>query len=121
MSVSEPEKEKTKIQQKYDILVDRLKEENPKVEKEVRAFFREIEKTWKKISPFIGEEEAYAKLMLRLAEDFEIRGAPLSFILFYVLFKKISEKLDRELKWFKDNKEIIEMMVKEYVESSKFK
>lgn len=50
-----------KSKKKYDALSDRIHEENPEIGKELTAFFEEIEEMWKKISPFIGEEEAYGK------------------------------------------------------------
>ena len=125
MSQSEPANEK-KVAKKHKILKERLVEENPKIEKELVNFFKEIERTWKKVSPFIGEEDAYGTWGFRLSEDIEIKGFPFSFIVWFVLLKKTSEKLDKELKslkrklnkelkWFKDNREFLEMMVKEYI------
>ena len=110
-------KERSKLDKKYSILTDRLRKESPEIKDERDAFFLEIEKMWKEISPFVGEEEAYAKLSLRLNEDFEIRAYPLDYILWFVLFKRLDDKLDRELKWFKDNREILEIMVKEYLKA----
>ena len=100
--------------------------ENPKIRKELVSFFREIENTWKKLSPFIGEEDAYGKWSFELSDNIQIKGFPFSFIVWFVLLKKTSEKLDRELKtlkrkldkelkWFKDNREFLDLMVKEYI------
>lgn len=115
-----------KISKKHKILGERLKEENPKIEKEMRNFFKEIEKTWNKISPFIGEEDAYGTWGFSLSDDITIKGFPFSFIVWFVLLKKVSEKLDKELKslkrklnkelkWFKENREFLDLMVKEYI------
>ena len=111
---------------KYSILRDRLEEENPKIRKESRAFLKEVEKTWTRISPFVGEEEAYGRLGLSLSDEQKIKGVALDYILWFVLFKKISEKsdrefksfkkkIDKELKWFKENREFLQMMLKEYL------
>ena len=130
MSLRKPRKRLGK--KKFRILKDRLEEENRKFRKESKDFFKEVEKMWMKISPFIGEEEAYGESSLRIADDQKIRISALSFILWFVLFKKVSEKfdgefrsfkrkLDKELKWFKDNREILEMMVKEYLKAQEFR
>jgi len=111
---------------KFRILKDRLKEENPKSRKEAKEFLKEVEKTWMKISPFVGEEEAYGELGIRISEKQEIRAKALDFILWFVLFKRLSEKFDRELKsfkkklnkelkWLKDNREFLDLMVKGYI------
>ena len=120
MSESKHE-QKGQTGKKYKILSERLKEEDPEIMKERDDFLNEIEKTWRKISPFIGEERAYGLMSLTLTDDIELRGMPLDFILWFVLFKKISEKLDKELKWFKDNRETLEMIVKEYLERQRFR
>jgi len=114
-------KKLSKLEKKYAILTNRLKEENPEIHKEFNDFLDEIGETWKRISPFVGEEQAYAKLDLVLNDDYEIRGLPLDFILWFVLFKRMFGKLDKELEWFKKNKEILEMMVKEYSEAQKLR
>ena len=69
----------------------------------------------------MGEEKAYAKLGLALDEKFSMKGYPFDFILWFALFKMLNEKRDRELKWLKDNREILEMMVKEYLEGQKLR
>lgn len=124
--MSESEIGKKIRKKKYRILKDRLKEENPKIRKESTAFLKEVEKTWTRISPFVGEEEAYGRLGLSISDDQKIKAFALDFILWFVFFKKLSEKFDselkslkrklnKELKWFKDNREFLEMMVKEYI------
>lgn len=45
---------------------------------------------------------------LCLSDNMKIRGAGFDFILWFVLFKRLYEKLNRELKWFKENREILE-------------
>lgn len=114
-------KKGSKLDKKYDLLKDRLNEENPEISEEVSDFLREMERIWKKISPFVGEELAYGKLGINLDGDYKITAFPFDYILWFVLFKRVFGKFEKELEWFKENREILEKMVREYSEAQKLR
>ena len=114
-------KKVSKRKMKHKILVDRLKEENPEIRKEMIDFSNEVAETWKRISPYVGEEDAYGVSSLAIDDEHVVIATPFDIIYLFVLFKRVFDKLDRELKWFKKNKEILEMMVKEYLNAEKLR
>ena len=120
MSTSEAEKKRKKAirVKKYNLLYERLKKENPNAYKEYTKLIGEIGEKWEKICPFIGEEEAYGKCTLSIDSDLGVKGLALDAILWFTVFKRISkmisDELNRELKWLRRNRRILEMIVKEY-------
>ena len=121
MSESEAKKRRKAIRKRYDVLWDRLSAENPEIREEVNEFMLEIQEVWKKVSPFIGEERVYGRMDLTLNDDYKTKGFALDFIVWFVLFRRIFEKLDKELEWLEKNREILKMMVKEYLEAQRFR
>lgn len=119
MAKPEAEKEAEKVRaivhKKLQTLKSRLIEEFPNDYKEAANFFGEVQRLWVKLSPFVGEEEAYGVSSMFIGNDQQIRNQPLDFILWTALFRMMSDKFDQELKWFRDNRQILEMMVKEYL------
>ena len=121
MVIFEAGRQRKIIDKKYKVLFDRMKQESPEIRKELNDFFKEIEKAWVKISPFVGEEAAYGKSDWGIDDAQKINGMAFDFILWFVVLKRISDKLDKELKWFRENRETLEMIVKEYLEAQRFR
>jgi hypothetical protein len=121
MSKPKTENRKKILEKKYYSLRKRLEKEDPKIMKQVDTFFGELREMWIKISPFVGEEEGWGRSQIYINPEQEMKGLPLDFILWFNLFKMISAKFDEEFKWFRENRKILEMMMKEYLEAQKFR
>jgi len=115
MATPEAKKRKKAIKKKYDAIHARLKEEDSETYRQMIEFTDKVKQLWVKVSPFIGEEEVYGESGISINDDYKLKGMPIDFVWWFVLFKMISDKFDEELKWFRENREIIQMMVKEYL------
>lgn len=121
MAKSEAEERKQAVKKKWEALRGRLKKEYPTIYEETKKFFNIIEDSWVKMSPFVGEEEAYGESGIRIASDQKIKFQAIDMIFWVEFFKKIFDKVDQELKWFRKNRETLEMMVKEYLEAERLR
>ena len=116
MTVDEIEKKRKSGEKKFRALQKKLKKENPQVWNRLDNLIHEMEELWKD-SPFVGEEESYGRPLgfIKIREQQQISYSPLTLMFLYTLLKQTPDRFDRELKWLKKNKQILEMMVKEYL------
>ena len=71
---------------------------------------------WKRVGMYIGEEQTQGVLSLGIGEDFRLKGTAFEAIYKTAILKVMLDKLEEELKWFKENREILEILIKEYWE-----
>ena len=63
---------------------------------------------WKRVGMYIGEEQTQGVLSLGIGEDFRLKGTAFEAIYKTAILKVMLDKLEEELKWFKENREILE-------------
>jgi hypothetical protein len=115
MATSEVGRKKQARERKYKALVNELRKIDPKSVEQFQKFVHEVAETWKD-SPFVGEEEeGFGASRFRIDNNGRFRGMPIDIITWFTLFKVTSDKFDEMFNWFRENRPVLEMIVKEYM------
>ena len=110
------EKRRKAYERKMKVFFEKLEKLYPDAMSLLYELRDKMRNAWKDIGTYVGEEELIGRSNLRLTEDFDLFGSPFDFVYISMMFQVMLDRLEEELRWFNENREMLEILIREYEE-----